>query len=216
MPKNFPFLVKSFLFYSCMQTQLEYNQYTLKYLFRRYSHIDVFSQTLTGGTTNTPNRYTGEKSANVTSKVSSGDCSRARCWWQDAFSFRWPFYRSCFLYAASAKLYFLCTPAHLPSAPSGSRTGRIDTQCFHPARDERRGLEMAHLSNVCPVVTWSCFSLVSETESFLLCRLLCLSLSLLLELFHFCVFTGRYMMNPTYWKCGLFFFLLPVCKTSCL
>lgn len=39
MPEKFPFQVKRFWFYSCVQIQLEYNQYTLKYLFRRYSHI---------------------------------------------------------------------------------------------------------------------------------------------------------------------------------
>lgn len=42
IPEKFPFQVKRFLFYSCVQIQLEYNQYTLKYLFRRYSHIWCF------------------------------------------------------------------------------------------------------------------------------------------------------------------------------
>lgn len=77
--------------------------------------------------------------------LSSGECSRVWCWWQDHFCC------SCLLFAISAELYFFAhtsTPAFCPHlAPwwAGS------TLRFHRARDKRRGLEMAHINNICPV-----------------------------------------------------------------
>lgn len=87
--------------------------------------------------------------------LSNGECSRVWCWWQGHFCC------SCLLFAISAKLYFFAHQHTCFLPPSGSMMGRINT-----AFSLRRGLEMAHINNICPVGLELLFSNMRDWKYF--------------------------------------------------